>query len=220
MKPKAFLFDMNGTMIDDMYYHEKAWFDILNEDLGANMTMADTKKHMYGKNEELFIRVFGEGRFTAEEAAAYSHKKELRYQETFLPHLKLITGLDVFLARAKEQHIAMAIGTAANLFNLKYVLDHIPVKEFFGAIITAEEVPEGKPNPTVFLKCADALNVAYADCVVFEDSPKGVEAALNAGMKAVVIKTYHEEKEFAHLDNVILFVNDYADERLEGLFLL
>jgi beta-phosphoglucomutase len=218
MKPTAFLFDMNGTMIDDMAFHEKAWFDVLNEDLGANMTMADTKKHMYGKNEELFIRVFGKGRFTAEETAAYSHKKELRYQETFLPHLKLINGLDDFLIKARQQNIAMAIGTAANHFNVNYLLDHIPVKEFFGAIITAEEVPVGKPNPIVFLKCADALKVAYTNCVVFEDSPKGVEAALNAGMKAVVIKTYHSEEEFSHLNNVLMYVNDYSDERLESLF--
>lgn len=218
MKTKAFLFDMNGTMIDDMHYHEKAWFDILNEDLGANMTMADTKKHMYGKNEELFIRVFGEGTFTPEETAAFSHKKELRYQESFLPHLKLIDGLDDFLVKAKEQSIAMAIGTAANHFNINYVLDNIPVRNFFGVIVSAEEVPEGKPNPAVFIKCADALGVAYADCVVFEDSPKGVEAALNAGMKAVVIKTYHKEHEFSHLPNVLMFVDNYTDKKLGSLF--
>ena len=218
MKPTAFLFDMNGTMIDDMYYHEKAWFDVLNEDLGVSMTMAETKKHMYGKNEELFGRVFGEGKFTDEEMAKHTLKKEQKYQETFLPHMKLITGLDAFLAKAQEQHIAMAIGTAASPFNVNYVLDHLPVKKYFKAIITADDVATSKPNPEVFLKCADVLNMPYGDCIVFEDSPKGVESAFNAGMKAVVIKTYHEEHEFAHLDNVLMFVDDYNDKRLEGLF--
>lgn len=218
MKPRAFLFDMNGTMIDDMHCHEKAWFAILNEDLHANMTMAQVKSHMYGKNEELFERVFGKGTFTDEQVAAFSLKKELRYQKDFLPHLKLIEGLDEFLSKAKASNINMAIGTAASPFNVNYVLDHIPVKEYFEAIITADDVPVSKPNPDVFLRCADDLGVAYADCVVFEDSPKGVEAALNAGMKAVVIKTYHEEHEFAHLDNVLMLVNDYNDERLNGLF--
>lgn len=218
MKPKAFLFDMNGTMIDDMYYHEKAWFDVLNEDLAANMTMADTKKHMYGKNEELFVRVFGEGKFTDEEMAKHSLKKELKYQEAFLPHMKLIAGLDTFLAKAREHNIAMAIGTAASPFNVNYVLDNLPVKKYFKAIVTADDVSTSKPHPEVFLKCADVLNVAYAECIVFEDSPKGVESALNAGMKAVVIKTYHEEQEFAHLDNVLMFVDDYEDKRLETLF--
>ena len=218
MKPKAFLFDMNGTMIDDMDYHEKAWFDILNEDLAANMTMADTKKHMYGKNEELFVRVFGEGKFTNEEMAKQSLKKEQNYQEAFLPHMKLINGLDAFLEKAREHKISMAIGTAASPFNVHYMLDNLPVKEYFNVIITADDVATSKPHPEVFLKCADVLNTAYADCIVFEDSPKGVESALNAGMKAVVIKTYHEVEEFAHLDNVLMFVDDYEDARLEALF--
>ncbi len=218
MKAKAFLFDMNGTMIDDMDHHEKAWFDVLNEDLAANMTMADTKKHMYGKNEELFIRVFGEGKYTAEEIANYSMKKEVKYQESFLPHMKLINGLESFLQKAKRQDVEMAIGTAANPFNVNYVLDNLPVKDYFNAIVTADDVVTSKPHPEVFLKCADLLKVPYYDCVVFEDSPKGVESARRAGMKAVVIKTYHEEHEFADLDNVLMFVDDYTDPRLEGLF--
>lgn len=215
---KAFLFDMNGTMIDDMQYHEEAWFTVLNEDLAAGMSMKEVKKHMYGKNEELFVRVFGQGTYTNEQVAGYSLKKEKSYQQNYLPHLSLIAGLNEFLANASQQNIAMAIGTAANNFNVNYVLDNIPVKKYFSAIVTADDVADGKPNPIVFLKCADALKVAYEDCVVFEDSPKGVEAALNAGMKAVVIKTYHQEEEFSHLDNVLMFVEDYRDERLENLF--
>lgn len=215
---KAFLFDMNGTMIDDMQYHEEAWFTVLNNDLAAGMSMQEVKKHMYGKNEELFVRVFGQGTYTKEQVAGYSLKKEKSYQENYLPHLSLIAGLDEFLAKASQQNIAMAIGTAANNFNVNYVLDNIPVKKYFSAIVTADDVADGKPNPIVFLKCADALKIAYEDCVVFEDSPKGVEAALNAGMKAVVIKTYHAEEEFNHLPNVLLFVEDYWDERLESLF--
>ncbi|RYD78199.1 MAG: HAD family phosphatase [Sphingobacteriales bacterium] len=218
MKPTAFLFDMNGTMINDMHHHEKAWFDILNEDLKTNMTMAQVKSHMYGKNEELFERVFGKDFYTADEVAAYSLKKEQRYQKDFLPHLKWIEGLDQFLFTAREHHIKMAIGTAASPFNVDYVLDNIPVKSYFDAIITADDVPVSKPNPDVFLRCADDLGVAYENCIVFEDSPKGVEAAQRAGMKAVVIKSYHEEEEFAQLSNVLFFVDDYTDERLNVLF--
>lgn len=218
MKPGAFLFDMNGTMINDMHYHEKAWFDILNEDMNANMTMAQVKSHMYGKNEELFERVFGKDFYDVDQVAAYSLKKEQRYQQDFLPHLKLIDGLMEFLSKAREQDIKMAIGTAASPFNVHYVLDHIPVKEYFGSIITADDVPVSKPNPDVFLKCADDLGVAYPDCIVFEDSPKGVEAARRAGMKAVVLLTYHSREEFNQLDNILMMVDDYHDPLLAGLF--
>lgn len=217
MAAKAFLFDMNGTMINDMHHHEKAWFDILNEDLNANMTMQEVKGHMYGKNEELFERVFGKDFYSADDVAAYSLKKEQRYQANFLPHLELIPGLDAFLATAHSREIKMAIGTAASPFNVDYVLNHLPVRNYFDAIITADDVPVSKPNPDVFLRCADDLGVGYSDCIVFEDSPKGVEAALNAGMKAVVIKTYHEEYEFDHMNNVLLFVEDFHDQRLNSL---
>ena len=217
-KPIAFLFDMNGTMINDMHHHEKAWFDILNEDLNASMTMEQVKGHMYGKNEELFERVFGKDFYSVDDVAAFSLKKEQRYQQDFLPHLKLIAGLDQFLFKAREHHIKMAIGTAASPFNVDYVLDHIPVKNYFEAIITADDVPVSKPNPDVFLKCADDLGVPYDQCIVFEDSPKGVEAASRAGMKSVVLKTYHQEHEFKHLNNIIWFVDDYNDSRLKDLF--
>lgn len=214
---RAFLFDMNGTMIDDMHYHEKAWFDILNEDLNAGMTMEQVKSHMYGKNEELFERIFGKNFYSVDDVAAYSLKKEQRYQQDFLPHLKLIEGLDKFLLSAREHDIKMAIGTAASIFNVNYVFDHIPIKNYFGSIVTADDVPVSKPNPDVFLRCADDLGVAYADSIVFEDSPKGVEAAKRAGMKAVVLKTYHTEEEFSHLDNILLFVDDYTDQKLNML---
>jgi beta-phosphoglucomutase len=214
----AFLFDMNGTMINDMHFHEKAWFDVLNEDLNANMTMADVKSHMYGKNEELFERVFGKDRFKPEEVAAYSLKKEKKYQEAFLPHLQLISGLDAFLEKAATYQIGMAIGTAASPFNVNYVLNHLPIKQYFDAIITADDVSVSKPNPEVFLQCANKLGVAYENCIVFEDAPKGVEAARNAGMKAVVIKTYHTEEEFAQFDNVLMLVDDYNDTQLQQLF--
>jgi beta-phosphoglucomutase-like phosphatase (HAD superfamily) len=65
--PQAFIFDLNGTMINDMEFHIGAWTHILNEELKAGMSHEQIKSHMYGKNSELFIRVFGEGKMTGEE---------------------------------------------------------------------------------------------------------------------------------------------------------
>ena len=75
-----------------------------------------------------------------------------------------------------------------------------------------------KPNPEVFTKCADELGVAYQDCIVFEDAPMGVEAAMNAGMKAVVITSYHKKEDFAQLPNVLMYISDYNDKNLDQLF--
>lgn len=214
---KAFIFDMNGTMIDDMEYHVHGWYNILNEDLGAGMTRDAVKKEMYGKNSEVLVRIFGEGRFTEEEMNTLSLEKERRYQAAYRPHLKLIPGLQEFLDKARQMNIPMAIGTAAIPFNVDFALDNLDVRKYFSSIVTADDVVASKPDPEVFLKAAEELGAAPADCIVFEDAPKGVEAAANAGMKAVVITTMHAREEFSQYDNIITFIQDYTDFSPESL---
>lgn len=213
---KAFLFDLNGTMIDDMHYHIKAWHEILNE-LGANISMERMKEECYGKNDELLERMFP-GRFTEEEKKEMSLEKEKQYQQQFKPYLKLLPGLDTFLAEAKHNNIPMAIGSAAIMFNIDFVLDNLHIRDHFSALVSADDVAVSKPDPETFLKCAERLYVQPANCIVFEDSPKGVESAKRAGMKAVVLTTMHEEYEFTANDHVLLFVKDFTDERLLSLF--
>ena len=216
--PKAFIFDLNGTMIDDMHYHAKAWFNILNNNLNANLPYDDVKKQMYGKNEELLERVFGKDHFTEEEMKKISMEKEYSYQSAFLPELKLINGLNEFLEKAYDKNILLAIASAAIPFNIDFVLDNLHIRHYFKAIVSADDVAASKPHPEVFLKAAQLLHADAKDCIVFEDAPKGVESAANAGMQTVVITTTHEQKEFAEYKNVIAFVKDYDDEYLKQLF--
>jgi HAD superfamily hydrolase (TIGR01509 family) len=216
--PRAFLFDLNGTMIDDMGYHQEAWYGILNDNLKAGLSREAVKKEMYGKNSELLVRVFGEGRFTAAEMDKWSMEKERRYQRAYLPELRLIDGLEGFLERAKKQGILLAIGSAAINFNIDFVLDNLHIRPYFSAIVSADDVAVSKPDPETYLKLAGMLNVAPSECVVFEDAPKGVEAAANAGMQSVVITTMHEPGEFAAYNNIWGYVQDYADKKLDGLF--
>ena len=207
---KAFLFDLNGTMIDDMQFHLKAWYHILNDDLGANVSWEETKSHMYGKNSELLIRIFGKDRFTPEEMDRLSVEKEKRYQQEYKPQLKLLPGLLQFLEKAQAMNIPMAIGSAAILFNIDFVLDNLNIRHFFKAIVSAEDVDISKPHPETYLKAAQLLGVDPANCLVFEDAPKGVEAAQNAGMPSVVLTTMHEEDEFAVYNNIIRYTKDYT----------
>lgn len=207
---KAFIFDLNGTMIDDMHYHAEAWYDILNNDLNAGLSWDEVKKEMYGKNSELLVRVFGKDHFTQDKMQELSIEKEKKYQKAYLPKLHLIKGLQEFLNIAKSQNIPMAIGSAAIPFNIDFVLDNLDIRHFFKAIVSADDVTTSKPDPETFIKCAVQLSVEPAECIVFEDAPKGVEAAQNAGMKTVVLTTMHDEKEFGKYNNVISFIEDYA----------
>jgi len=214
---KAFIFDLNGTMINDMPYHTKAWQTLLNDQLGGNFSWEEVKKEMYGKNPEVLVRMFGANRFTVDEMNDLSYKKEQKYQQEFLPHLALLPGLRAFLEATYQKGIPMAIGSAAIPFNIDFVLDNLNIRHYFAAIVSADDVLLSKPHPETFLKAAQLLNTEPANCIVFEDVPKGVEAAANAGMKAVVLTTTHVAQEFEHLDNVLHFSEDFNDAYIEAL---
>lgn len=217
-KPKAFIFDLNGTMIDDMEFHAKAWFSILNDDLNAGLSYADVKREMYGKNRELLHRIFGNERFTPEYEDELSLEKERRYQKEYTISLCLIDGLTEFLAKAKAQKIKMAIGSAAIPFNINFVLDGLNIRHYIEAIVSADDVVISKPDPETFVKAAAILGIKPAECIVFEDAPKGVEAAQNANMPCVVLTTMHEKEDFSAYKNIIAFVKDYNDPILQTLF--
>ena len=206
---RAFLFDLNGTMINDMRYHITAWHRIMNE-LGANITLERMKQECYGKNREVIERILP-GRFTEEEKTKMSFEKERQYQKDFRPYLKLIDGLDKFLRDAVEQGIKLGIGSAAIMFNIDFVLDGLGIREYFDAIVSADDVRKSKPDAETWLKCSDKLKVAPNQCLVFEDSPKGAEYASNACMKCVIITNLHKKEEFQKYENVVGFVNDFND---------
>jgi HAD superfamily hydrolase (TIGR01509 family) len=215
-KPRAFIFDMNGTMIDDMPYHIRIWWKIVHS-LGSPLTLDEVKAECYGKNSEVLERIFP-GRFTDAEKDALEVKKEHLYQDEYRTEMKLIPGLDHFLAAAKENNIVMSIGTAAIHFNVDFILDGLNIRHYFKAVVAADDVTLSKPHPETFLNCAVLMGIDPAACIVFEDSPKGVETAANAGMQCVVLTTMHTADEFAQYSNVICIIEDYSDKKLEQLF--
>ncbi len=212
--PRAFIFDLNGTIIDDMGYHAIAWENMINNHLKAGISWEEVKANMYGKNEELLVRIFGEDRFTKEEMATLSLEKERLYQEAYKPLMKCIDGFEAFVSKALEQGVAMGIGSAAIMFNIDFILDGLNLRKYFKSIVSADDVLISKPHPETFLNVAAQLGIAPEACVVFEDAPKGVESAANAGMKCIVITTMHGKEEFANYSNILFFVDDYRDARL------
>ena len=216
--PRALIFDLNGTMINDMEFHLRAWTEILNTDLQAGLSPEQVRNQMYGKNSELLIRIFGEGRFTEEEMEFWSVEKEKRYQKAYRPHMQLINGLDNLLQRAHEKNIPMAIGSAAIPFNINFILDQLDIRKYFSAIVSADDVTISKPHPETFLKAAGLLDTDPTACMIFEDAPKGVEAADNAGIPCVVLTTMHTRNEFHSSEHITAFIPDYMDPFIMSLF--
>jgi beta-phosphoglucomutase-like phosphatase (HAD superfamily) len=101
--------------------------------------------------------------------------------------------------------------------NINYVLDGLQIRHYFKAIVSAVDVAFSKPHPETFLSCAKQLGVEPSNCIVFEDSPKGVLAAKMAGMQSVILTTMHSADEFEEGDDILLKVPDYSNDAIIGL---
>lgn len=216
---QGFIFDMDGTMVDNMMTHHRAW-QIKLKEIGLDLSLHKVHQTVHGKNEEIIERLFGD-RFTPEQRREISADKEARYREVFKSQLTLVDGLHDFLNDCLTKNIPLSIGTAAPPENVHFVLDNLPIRPFFKKIITAGDVTWGKPNPEVFEKAAAGMGIPLSNCLVFEDSPTGVKTALNAGCKAVVILTTHKKEEFAAFPNIVKFIVDFTEltvDEVLGLF--
>ncbi|MDX1942688.1 MAG: HAD-IA family hydrolase [Saprospiraceae bacterium] len=220
MKIQGFIFDMDGTMVDNMMVHHRAWQRKLAE-LGLEMNLEEVRQSIHGINEEILERLFGE-RFSLEERKRISSEKEAAYREIFLPELKLLDGLSDFLQSAFEKGIVMGVGTAAPIENVDFVLDHLNIRHYFKAVIHAGLVSKGKPDPEVWKKVAEGMDLNLEHCLVFEDSPTGTEAARRAGCPTYVVTTTHMQEEFAQFPNIVGFLEDFTtisiEEILQGVY--
>lgn len=167
---------------------------------------------------ETLKRIFG-----ADHDKAYLkellRQKEEFYRQEYAPHLVAIKGLESFLAELKNDGIKMAMATSATVEDIDFILNKIPIRDDFNQIVNASMVRKPKPDPQIFLKAAELLEVPPERCVVFEDSLAGIAAANAAGMKVVGITTGHPLDDLRPL--VDLVIDDYttlAPATLAALF--
>lgn len=212
---KGIIFDLDGTMVDNMMVHHRAWQKIL-ANYGLDMEMEEVMEKVHGINEEILERLFGD-RFTAADRRRISLEKEEVYRSVFLPDLRLLEGLAAFMDQVDAAGIPMGIGSAAPPENVNFVLDNLNLRPRFKAIRHARDVRRGKPDPEIYHSVADALDLSARECLIFEDSPVGAEAAERAGSRVIVVTTTHQPDEFDHLKNIMMYVNDFSDLRLNDL---
>jgi beta-phosphoglucomutase family hydrolase len=206
----AFIFDMDGTIVDNMRVHNQTW-QIVLADEGVQIDIDDFNRQTTGKKTHEILRLYLGEKATAAEIVRVSEKKEDIYRQVFRPYLRAIAGLPGFLEEARCLHIPVGLATSAGKTNIEYTLSGTGLKAYFDVLVGGEEVLQGKPDPEIFLMAAQRLGVPAPRCLVFEDALLGIEAACRAGMKAVAITTTIPASDFVGLCPVVRIAGDFMD---------
>ncbi|MDX2152493.1 MAG: HAD family phosphatase [Bryobacteraceae bacterium] len=202
----AFLFDMDGVIVDSNPVHTIAWQIYLNR---FGIVIPDLEHRMFGRRNDEIIRDFFPEPLTDDEVFAHGANKEALYRELMGPQLasRLVPGVVDFLARRTE--IPAALATNAEPKNVDFVLDAAGLRPRFAAVVDGHQVERPKPHPEIYLKAARLLGAAPEDCVVFEDSFAGAAAARAAGARVVGVTTSHAE-----FPDVDFTISGFDDPRL------
>ena len=190
----AFVFDMDGVIVDTNPYHKIALRQFA-EKYGYQLSEEELIKKIYGRtNKEWIPNLFGRT-MSVEEVGRYGEEKEQLFRDLYEEDIKEVDGLTKFLESATAMGIQMAIGTSAPRSNVDFVLKHTGIGKFFSVILDESHVTHGKPNPEIYINCATALKFPSSQCIVFEDSLSGVASGRTAGCPVVGVATTHTVEE-------------------------
>jgi len=198
MNKKAFIFDLDGVIVDTAKYHFIAWQKIAQE-LGIEFT-PEHNENLKGVSRVRSLDLILElGKITASQEE--KNKWLIQKNEDYLSYLvnmnqsEILPGVLPILQFLKEKNQAIALGSASK--NARPILEKTGIIDYFDAIVDGNDVTNAKPDPEVFLQAAKLLNIAPENAIVFEDSVAGIQAANIANMTSVGIgeeNILHEAK--------------------------
>ena len=213
---KAFIFDMDGTMIDSMPSHAKSWVSFVQQH-GINIDIPDLMRRTTGRTGAECMRELFQRDLSEDEAWGYIAIKEQMYRDLFAPIFAEVAGFKQFAALALQRGLKVGVGTAGDRHNIAFAMQHLQLPQAPHAMVGGDEGLPGKPQPAIFLEVASRMGTRAGDCIVFEDAPLGIEAARRAGMRAVAICTTHSAEELAG-PHVMAAASNYL-ELIESKFL-
>ena len=221
---RAFLFDLDGTLIDSMPHHQRAW-NAWFARRGLPMSPADFFASTAGRsNIEILENLFPS--HSADDLRAMGDEKEALYRELAAPSLALIGGAREFVVQARAAGARTAICTASTLPNMALAFARHGIDGWVDTVVSPADMSSapglrkalrGKPHPDIFLEAARRLGLAPDDCIVFEDAPLGIEAARRAGMLAVALATTLVAAHFEAFDNLLAIAPDFTTLAPAGL---
>lgn len=186
---KAYIFDLDGVIVDTAKYHFLAWKKIGEEELNFSLTLELNEQLKGVSREDSFRKILtwagvslSEEKFT--ELATRKNEEYLQFISQITEN-EILTGVKDFIIQARSEGKKIALASASK--NARFILEKLKITSFFDVIVDGNDVKRAKPDPEIFLISAEKLGVSPLECVVFEDSEAGIEAAKTAKMKAIGI---------------------------------
>ncbi|WP_016988191.1 beta-phosphoglucomutase [Flavobacterium sp. ACAM 123] len=208
MNKKAFIFDLDGVIVDTARYHFLAWQKIANE-LNIDFTLEHNEllKGVSRVRSLDIILEIGKVEATQEDKNKWLIQKNEEYL-TYLVDMdqsELLPGVLSMLQHLKEKNQAIALGSASK--NARPILEKTGIRHYFDAIVDGNDVTNAKPDPEVFLIAAKLLGVNPENAIVFEDSVAGVQAAnigkmtsIGIGEESILYEAKYIFKDFTQIE--------------------
>ena len=182
---KGIIFDMDGTIVDSLPYHYKAWKIFFKENKVENFSER-LKDYKGGGTLDLLTAVYGD-KYSRKELKIMTDDKEIIFREIYKNNVVPIMGFMDMFELIKSKKILVGIASNAIRKNVKMILSELKIYEKFDSIICGDEVKRGKPDPEMFDETIDRFNLKKEECLIFEDSVEGVSAAVNSRVDVVGI---------------------------------
>jgi beta-phosphoglucomutase family hydrolase len=196
------IFDMDGVIMDNNPYHEKAWrtFCDIHE---VSVTGDELQKYVFGRIAKDTIDYIFKKDHSQQEVDKYVSEKEEVYRKMYKKKISLVPGLQGFLDELKEKDVPVAIATSAPSDNVEFVFRYLPIQNYFKFVLDASHIKNGKPDPEIYVKSISKLGLKPEQCIVFEDSSSGIQAAIDSGAHVIAVSTTHKPEEFKNVDGII-----------------
>ena len=206
---KAFIFDLDGVIVDTAKYHFKSW-KIIGKKLGFELTKTQNELLKGISREESLDKILNWGGISIDrmDKKKYMKEKNVIYKELInnVDKMDILPGVNKLIDFAAIKGIPIALGSASK--NAHGILNKLGIQNKFKVIIDGNSTSKSKPHPEVFLKGAQMLGVNPKEVIVFEDSVAGVKAANTAKMVSVGIcasgKIENARFNFKSLDDIPL----------------
>lgn len=207
------LFDVDGVLVDSYRPHLESWKDAAQAD--GQLFTNEQFQPAFGRTSREIVEMLWDAPRTPEQIKQIDEAKEEAYRNIVRRDFPAMDGAAKLVERLSKNGFLVGIGSSGPRPNVELAIEKLNIAPFLKTVFTGCDIKKGKPDPEVYLKGADAMQIPAENCVVVEDSRPGIAAAKAAGMKCIALLSYgHYIEEYEQADCVVYSLNEITDQMI------